>query len=710
MRRFWIPTLILGLVAGIAGCPDGEEAPATGSLADPNHDHDGDGFCEEEPCNNGEQGGDCDDSDADVHPGLPEECDGVDTNCDGLVGDGEVDSDGDGEMVCSDPGGVGDCDDSDADLNHADSDGDGWGTCDGDCDDTDEALNLDDVDGDSWDTCHGDCDDEDGSVDPGDADEDGVSSCDGDCDDTDDDVYPGATEACDGVDNDCDGELPTDEVDDDGDGQSDCEGDCDDAEAAIFAGAHEICDGLDNDCDEATSEDEDDDGDGFTECEGDCDDGDARVSPATVELCDGVDNDCDGDSDTDCLDCVASVPGDQATIQDAIDQAAGGGRICVLPGTYVENISIESVAIHLLAIAGPEYTTLDGDGMDSVLRLATTSSSVNGFTVTGGSAVSGGGIHLLDAEPTLVGLVVSGNAASDHGGGIHVSGASALVIEDSIFENNTAGLHGGGIALDGADLSVRNTVVHGNTAGEEAGGLFATNGATVSLQNVLIAGNGAGTDGGGVTVSLGAVADFLNVVVSGNTATGNGGGVSLAAGGSLSAVHMTTYGNVGEHAGGIDVGAAGTLQLNAVDVSGNEALVEGGGIRVGAGSVTLTFCNAIDNLPEDYLGLDDPTGLDGNVSAFPQYLDVAGADPLAWDLHLGFGSALVDAGPFSQVDPDKSRPDIGCYGGSGAASWDLDLDTYVEWWQPGPYDPVTYPAAGLDCDDGDPDVYPGEGC
>jgi hypothetical protein len=85
-------------------------------------------------------------------------------------------------------------------------------------------------------------------------------------------------------------------------------------------------------------------------------------------------------------------------------------------------------------------------------------------------------------------------------------------------------------------------------------------------------------------------------------------------------------------------------------------------------------------------------------------------DPSLWDLHLAAASPLVDAGAPSGSDPDGSDSDIGAYGGSGAAYWDLDRDGYPEWWQPGEYDHAAYPADGWDCDDGDDNVYPGNGC
>ncbi|MEO1262401.1 MAG: MopE-related protein [Bacteroidota bacterium] len=74
--------------------------------------------------------------------------------------------------------------------------------------------------------------------------------------------------------------------------------DCNDNLATCFPGAPEICDGLDNDCDGNIPADElDADGDGFRICEGDCDDNNASVHPQAVEICDGLDNDCNGQVD-----------------------------------------------------------------------------------------------------------------------------------------------------------------------------------------------------------------------------------------------------------------------------------------------------------------------------------------------------------------------------------------------------------------------------
>ena len=128
-----------------------------------------------------------------------------------------------------------------------------------------------------------------------DLDGDGAFSCVDDCDDSDPTVFLGAPEACDRLDNDCDGTIPADELDADGDSFTTCEGDCDDAEDTAFPGNIELgCDAIDNDCDELTDDVLDADSDG-EDCDTDCADDDPARSTAFFEVCgDAIDQDCSG--------------------------------------------------------------------------------------------------------------------------------------------------------------------------------------------------------------------------------------------------------------------------------------------------------------------------------------------------------------------------------------------------------------------------------
>jgi hypothetical protein len=299
------------------GDTDGQDADCVATCPD----GDGDGFAVcSGSCRPAGDCGDCDDGRAEVFPGAPETCNGVDDDCDGSRDEGDpgggfacatgqlgVCAEGtrhcrDGALVCernTDPS-------AEACGNGQDDD------CDGliDLVDPDCAPACPDADGDGWAVCGGGCRTSGGDV------------C-GDCDDLRPGVNPGETEDCDGRDDDCDGAV--DEGDPGGGG------DCSTGEPGICASGTRHCvggalectrdrgpipvvcgNGQDDDCDGRSDANDpncapicaDQDGDGYYSCVsgclvptgarcGDCDDSRSSVRPGVPETCNGRDDDCD---------------------------------------------------------------------------------------------------------------------------------------------------------------------------------------------------------------------------------------------------------------------------------------------------------------------------------------------------------------------------------------------------------------------------------
>ena len=276
-----------------------------------------------------------------------------------------------------------------------------------------------------------------------------------------------------------------------------------------------------------------------------------------------------------------------------------------------------------------------------------------------------------------------------------------------LADNGTRGFH----ALHSHDLKLDNVVVTGHD-----GTALYTDLSDIDIQHGFFADNYDSYSSGGAMCLGGLTATMSNIIFAGNAASDCGGGIA----GSLSSLiidNASFRGNVAYGCGGggmyTDYGYSNVdLQLTNVSFSDNNSYDHGGGGISGEESSEIAYCNACDNDPDNYYFVHDPdpTGANGNISVDPEYLDTTQASPLDWDFHLHPSSAMIDAGDPTRLDPDGSPSGIGAFGGPGADDFDLDWDGYPSWWQPGPYDYATYPAQGWDCDDLDPDVYPGNGC
>lgn len=405
-----------------------------------------------------------------------------------------------------------------------------------------------------------------------------------------------------------------------------------------------------------------------------------------------------------------------ATISANHAEGSGGGA-------YGDGVAVGLIAPVVTSNSAGSY----GGGMAIV---DAGSCDVSGAYIVGNAAWDGGGLYISGGTPSIGSSVIIDNTAIANGGGIYQDRGFPIILEDLLVGSNQAGAFGGGVYTYNSGAEWRSLSVTNNTA-FNGGGIYNPD-TPGTFNGLIVSGNHATNDGGG---GWGAP-HFVNSVIVGNTATHRGGGI-FGSEFQMVLANVAVLGNRSDEGGGIHIYGGSEIWSHVV-VAGNEAASEGGGVYWGEevgyiydltavaiiGNTTsageggglfvsdtppnLAHSNVFANTPTDYYGFADPTGTNGNVSVDPDFLDITAADPLDWNLHLNLMSPLIDAGDPSGMDPDGSRSDIGVYGGSGASSWDLDWDGYYEWWLPGFYDPATSP--GMDCDDRDAGVWPGNGC
>lgn len=394
--------------------------------------------------------------------------------------------------------------------------------------------------------------------------------------------------------------------------------DCDDGDAGVSPSATELCNGVDDDCDgnvdggatDASTWYADTDADGFGDSaaslvacspppgfsgtSGDCDDSRGEVSPVATEACsrsETIDDDCDGqvdegfvdtdaDGTPDCRDVCPvytnpyDTPGDgseaspYASITEALALRGECDTIIVNPGVYEETVDLGTSDVELIGwfayvydaswrdradmsadefIAAVDCTAAPDDGVQSVIAPSygveagpglaigggqTERTLVRGLTLWGGGGhevdgyTQGGGIWANDSDATILDNVIICNSVTGNGGGARLAYwegefSGNLVARNSATSDPNGG--GGGVEVSGTSAGwiYANTIVSNDAVSSsgDGGGILIRNGTAALVESNWIEGNSASDRGGGIR-SGGATLLIVGNVLVGNLGDG----------------------------------------------------------------------------------------------------------------------------------------------------------------------------------------------
>lgn len=225
------------------------------------------------------------------------------------------------------------------------------------------------------------------------------------------------------------------------------------------------------------------------------------------------------------------VPTDQPTIQDALTASVSGDVIIVEPGTYVENIDFLGKNVTLRSEKGPSVTIIDGNKSGSVVTFDSgegPDAVLEGFTITNGQTIEGGGIRCDSTSPTIRGNRIKKNFCTGDGAGIYCWFAEPLIDSNAIY-GNVADDSGGGIHCFGSDAKIVNNTISGNTAvsnpWSKGGGFYCSDADPVIANNVFS--DNLTRSHGGAIYGYNCSSKIASNTIIRNEALDHGGGIAL---------------------------------------------------------------------------------------------------------------------------------------------------------------------------------------
>ena len=357
-------------------------------------------------------------------------------------------------------------------------------------------------------------------------------------------------------------------------------------------------------------------------------------------------------------------------------------------------------------------TTLSGDigasgnSTDNCYHVVTSISDnntteLNGFTISGGNAnvisnstyesltisrANGGGLNANNTSAIIANCKFSGNTVSTTGGGLFTLSSNGMTVNNCVFSGNTAA-SGGGMGNNSSSPTVTNCVFSGN-AGGSGGGMYCISSSSPTVSNCVFSGNISSNGGGGMYNTTTSSPIVTNCVFSGNTATFSGGGIFNTSTSNPNFKNCIVWNNrVGSTTGS----SASAIQNSSSTPVITYSLVQG---QTPSGTGNL---NGITN------------AANSNYPQFTTPLDPTTAPSSAGDFHLLACSPVTDAGtstgtPTNDLDGNARVDNI--TGGEtmdmGAYEYQGDLDVDNDGF------PYCDAFSNQDCDDNNPSIAPGQ--
>ncbi len=218
------------------------------------------------------------------------------------------------------------------------------------------------------------------------------------------------------------------------------------------------------------------------------------------------------------------------------------------PGWAIEFVESSQAIVDGFTITGasdqgvgaPRGTGLDIGFVQDVL--------IANCMITGNDGLNGGGIYVNWCTGLVIQDCFIVNNSSPNGGGIYCVNSDTLVFRCAVGSNNSTDI-GGGIAIVDAftsppypPYSFDNCVISGNTATNKGGGIYDNSLGTPDFSNCIISGNQSGLGGGIFSDSS---SSFVNCVVADNVALLTGGDGLHSASTNLYLYNIIIHGNDG---------------------------------------------------------------------------------------------------------------------------------------------------------------------